>query len=121
LAPDQWLTEASATFAAEYTGDILARKISLVARATNEGNDGIIGGDAGVKNIVFKAIGVSGASATVVVTATAWATITEAQPGQSPVTANPTGVVDWTLTLVKTADGWRINGEDMTFEPGSEP
>lgn len=100
----------------------LATRIGLVQRAL-EGEQGgnITVVQAGIRNVVFDSIAITGTVATVHLTFTGYSDFTVRQPDGQVARATPSNNMIGDVTLLKTGQGWRISAEVNRFAPGSEP
>jgi hypothetical protein len=76
---------------------------------------------AGIRNVNFQTVAISGTVATVHLTFTAYSRFTMRQPNGQIAQAAPTNDMIGDLSLIKTGQGWRITNEVLRFAPGSGP
>lgn len=103
-----------------YAGDVLAREIGFVQRATQEAagpDDRVTIGPPRVT-----AIHITGTTATVTASVTGSATSSQVGPdGKLVAVDTPQQTFIYSLVLTKQSGAWLITGESGTFAPGDEP
>jgi putative amidase-like protein len=117
----QMIDRVPAVLSQYYAGTPLTRNINAIQaniRADKSGKIRYLAG--GVENLVFTSISVTGSTALVSVSLTAWTRVAQDQNGKL-VQANPHNDVDYTFTLTKATGRWLIDSEAWSFRPGSAP
>jgi hypothetical protein len=117
----QMIDRVPAVLTQYYTGDPLTRNVNAIQahiRADKPGKIRYLAG--GVENLVFTSISVTGSTALVSVSLTAWTRVAQDQNGKL-AQANPHNDVDYTFTLTKATGRWLIDSEAWSFRPGSAP
>lgn len=98
--------------------DRLAR-VQHALQAEREGGIRML--SAGISNVAFTSVAISGSTATASLTFTAHADFTSTAPDGTILRYTPANNMIGSLSLIETATGWRIMNEVNAFAPGSEP
>ena len=117
----EMLARASSVLSQYYTGAQLNTYVQVIQshiRADQSGSTRYLAG--GIDNLIFHEVLVTGLSASVTASVTAWTIVAQDQNGKL-VRANPHNTVNYTFSLTKGTGRWLIDGEVWTFAPGSAP